>query len=291
MRVFPLIGLVILAACASQQQPDTTSSATASMIAIRGPNKSAAEFVGDHLSCYNAAAPTKNYNMYAQCMIANGHIIKTQVAGTTGNTRPAPAPATAAVTRAAAGGGPPTSVDDFRAAMTDMRSGNYAEAMLLFRRIDAGQDIPAEAGGPYNKLTYQSTLSQTRTFIGDMYERGLGVPQDYKAARYWYQTALDTGEPNSMAAARLARLYEQGLGGPQDHQKYLQLDPIQSVKEKEAEENRKWEALMSAMAAANSSAPPHQENPSHSPNYLPPGYCISAFQSKSMFWGLAGCGQ
>src|ERR1700730_5332550 len=113
--------------------------------------------------------------MYAQCMLANGHIINTQVAGATGNTIPAPSSATSAVTRTAAEGAPPTSADDFLAAMTDMPSGNFAEAMLLFRKIDAGQDIPAQAGGE----TYQETLSETRTSIGEMYERGLGVPQDY----------------------------------------------------------------------------------------------------------------
>ena len=154
--------------------------------------------------------------------------------------------------------GRPTSVDDFRAATTDMRSGNYAEAMLLFRRIDAGQDISAETGGQYNKLTYQEILTETRTFIGDMNERGLGVPQDYKAARYWYQKAIDTGGFISMASARLARLYEQGLGGAKDHQKYLRLDPIQSVKEKEAEERREAEetAREEARAAAERKANP-----------------------------------
>jgi hypothetical protein len=284
MRVLPLIGLLMLAACVPQQQPGTTSSGTPNMAAFRGPNKSAAEFVGDHLSCVNAAAPTQNYNMYNQCMLAHGHIISTQVAAAAGNTAPAP---TAAVTRIGAETGGPTSADDFRAAMTDMHSGNYAEAMLLFRKIDAGQDIPAQAGGE----TYQETLSETRTSIGDMYEMGLGVPQDFKAARYWYQKAIDTGGHIGRASAQLARLYEQGLGGAKDHQKYLQLDPIQVVREQEAEERRKWEALVSAMAAANNSASPQQQNPSHPPNYLPPGYCSSAWQSKSMFWGLAGCGQ
>jgi hypothetical protein len=69
MRVFPLIGLLIVVACASQQQPGTTTPGTPNMAAFRGPNKSAAEFVGDHLSCANAAAPTQNYNMYNQCML------------------------------------------------------------------------------------------------------------------------------------------------------------------------------------------------------------------------------
>jgi hypothetical protein len=50
MRVLPLIGLLVLSACVPQQQPGTTSSDTPSMAAFRGPNKSAAEFVGDHFS-------------------------------------------------------------------------------------------------------------------------------------------------------------------------------------------------------------------------------------------------
>jgi hypothetical protein len=240
MRVLPLIGLLMLSACVPQQQPGTTSSGNPSMAAFRGPDKSAAEFVGDHLFCANAAAPN-NYNLYNQCMLAHGHI--PQVAGTAANTAPAP---TAAVTRIGAETGGPTSADDFRAAMTDMHSGNYAEAMLLFRKIDAGQDITAQAG----RETYQETLSETRTSIGDMYEMGQGVPQDFKAARYWYQKAIDTGGFTGRASAQLARLYEQGLGGPKDHQKYLQLDPVQVVKEQEAEERRKNEALMSGLAAA-----------------------------------------
>jgi TPR repeat protein len=119
--------------------------------------------------------------------------------------------------------------------------------MLLYRRIDAGQDIPVHSPGA---ATYQDTLTDTRTSIGEMYEKGLGVPQDYKAARYWYQKAIDTGGAGlSGPSGRLARLYEQGLGGPRDHQKYLQLDPVQVVKEQEAEERRKNEALMSGLAA------------------------------------------
>jgi hypothetical protein len=198
MRVFPLIGLLMLAACASQQQSGTTSSGAPNMAAFRGPNKSAAEFVGDHLSCANAAAPTQNYNMYNQCMLAHGHIINTQVAGAAGNTAPAP---TAAVTPIGAETGRPTSADDFHAAIAAQRSGNYAEAMLLFRRIDAGQDIPVHSPGA---ATYQDTLNETRTYIGEMYEKGLGVPQDYKAARYWYQKALDTGWDRPKRALRSA---------------------------------------------------------------------------------------
>jgi hypothetical protein len=61
-------------------------------------------------------------------------------------------------------------------------------------------------------------------------------------------------------SGRLARLYEQGLGGPKDHQKYLQLDPVQIVKQKDEEERRKMEALMSGLAAA--AAAQRQQGPS-----------------------------
>jgi len=62
--------------------------------------------------------------------------------------------------------GRPTSADDFHAASAAERSGNYAEAMLLFRRIDAGQDIPVHSPGA---ATYRDTLTDTRTSIGKMY--------------------------------------------------------------------------------------------------------------------------
>jgi hypothetical protein len=208
-------------------------------------------------------------------MLAHGHI--PQVAGVAANTAPAP---TAAVTRIGAETGGPTSADDFRAAMTDMHSGNYAEAMLLFRKIDAGQDIAAQAG----RETYQETLSETRTSIGDMYEMGQGVPQDFKAARYWYQKAIDTGGFTGRASAQLARLYEQGLGGPRDHQKYLQLDPIQVVREQEAEERRKWEALISAAAASGSSRPSQSAPQDDVPERKKPGTIEHAF-CKSWYSG------
>ena len=51
--------------------------------------------------------------------------------------------------------------------------------------------------------------------VGEIYDRGLGVPPDYKLAAEWYRKAADKG--NARAAMSLGNLYEQGLGVPKDH--------------------------------------------------------------------------
>jgi len=61
----------------------------------------------------------------------------------------------------------------------------------------------AEAGDP-----------KAQTIVGEIYEKGLGVPPDYAAARRWYQKAADKGY--APAAMNLGHLYEEGLGVPKD---------------------------------------------------------------------------
>jgi hypothetical protein len=46
--------------------------------------------------------------------------------------------------------------------------------------------------------------------IGDLYENGLGVAQDYGEAREWYERAADAGD--GLAMYNLGHLYEKGLG-------------------------------------------------------------------------------
>ncbi|MGH7354290.1 MAG: caspase family protein [Candidatus Rokuibacteriota bacterium] len=53
-----------------------------------------------------------------------------------------------------------------------------------------------------------------QTYLGEIYEKGLGVPPDYQAAAQWYRKAADKGFPR--AAMNLGSLYEQGLGVPKD---------------------------------------------------------------------------
>lgn len=49
-----------------------------------------------------------------------------------------------------------------------------------------------------------------QTYVGEIYERGLGVPPDYQAAARWYQRAAEQG--NARAQTNLGHLYEKGLG-------------------------------------------------------------------------------
>ena len=62
---------------------------------------------------------------------------------------------------------------------------------------------------------------EAQTNVGEIYERGLGVPPDYAAAAEWYQKAAD--KKYSRAIFNLGTLYEQGLGVPQDSLKALNL--------------------------------------------------------------------
>jgi serine/threonine protein kinase len=93
---------------------------------------------------------------------------------------------------------------------------NYTEAMRLFRR---GSDLGDE---------------HCMTYIGQMYERGLGVPRDYTEAQSWYQRTADRGD--SWGLYRIGLLHM--TGGPGIAQ--------------DCNVGREW--LQKAAAAGNSSA-------------------------------------
>lgn len=69
--------------------------------------------------------------------------------------------------------------------------------------------------------TAQGGDPEAMTNVGEIYERGMGVPPDYKAAAEWYQKASDKGY--SRALFNLGTMYEQGLGVEQDQLKALNL--------------------------------------------------------------------
>jgi hypothetical protein len=54
-----------------------------------------------------------------------------------------------------------------------------------------------------------------QTYVGEIFEKGLGVAPDYAAAAVWYRRAAEKGY--SRAAINLGNLYEQGLGVPKDN--------------------------------------------------------------------------
>ena len=80
---------------------------------------------------------------------------------------------------------------------------NYATALQVW--------LPqAEEGDP-----------KAQTYVGEIFEKGLGRPTDPATAATWYLKAADQGF--SRAQSNLAYLYEQGLGVEQDRVKALNL--------------------------------------------------------------------
>ena len=53
-----------------------------------------------------------------------------------------------------------------------------------------------------------------QTYVGEIFEKGLGVQPDYTVAATWYRRAAERGY--SRAALNLGNLYERGLGVPRD---------------------------------------------------------------------------
>lgn len=58
-------------------------------------------------------------------------------------------------------------------------------------------------------------------YVGEIFERGLGVPPDYEEAASWYRKAAEQGHAG--ARVNLAHLYEKGLGVEQDVLEALKL--------------------------------------------------------------------
>jgi len=55
---------------------------------------------------------------------------------------------------------------------------------------------------------------KAQTYVGEIYEKGLGVPADFGAAAQWYRRAAE--QSYAPAALNLGALYENGLGVPRD---------------------------------------------------------------------------
>jgi hypothetical protein len=77
----------------------------------------------------------------------------------------------------------------------------------------------------YDRADYKTALQvwmdgaqrgdpKSQTYVGEIYEKGLGVPPDYTAAAQWYRRAAEQGY--APAALSLGVLYENGLGVPRD---------------------------------------------------------------------------
>ncbi|MDA2919962.1 caspase family protein [Desulfobacterota bacterium AH_259_B03_O07] len=61
--------------------------------------------------------------------------------------------------------------------------------------------------------------TEAQIYVGEIYEKGLGLQPDYEVAAAWYKKAAEKG--NSTAQINLGHLYEKGLGVPKDPQTAL----------------------------------------------------------------------
>jgi hypothetical protein len=90
------------------------------------------------------------------------------------------------------------------ARMCEIRGGEY----ISYDRADLATALSiwlpqAQEGDP-----------KAQTYVGEMYERGLGTAPDYQKAAQWYRMGAEQGY--ARAKINLGNLYEQGLGVPKD---------------------------------------------------------------------------
>jgi TPR repeat protein len=91
---------------------------------------------------------------------------------------------------------------------SDAKAGALSVGVRAYARHDYVRAAPlllaeAERGSP-----------TAQTYIGYMYQNGLGVPQNYEAAAGWLNEAAQQGEPT--AQFLLGLLFDKGYGVPQD---------------------------------------------------------------------------
>jgi len=56
--------------------------------------------------------------------------------------------------------------------------------------------------------------AKAQRVLGEMYDAGIGVPQDQVKAAFWYRKAAEQGHPKAQTA--LAMMYDRGVGVSQD---------------------------------------------------------------------------
>ena len=90
-----------------------------------------------------------------------------------------------------------------------------------------GRDCEIRGGEyvSYDRANYATALkvwldganggdAKSQTYVGEIYEKGLGLAPDYATAAQWYRKAAD--QNYAAAAINLGSLYERGLGVPKD---------------------------------------------------------------------------
>ena len=86
----------------------------------------------------------------------------------------------------------------------EIRGGEYVAFDRADYRTSLNVWMPeAQAGNP-----------EAQNYVGQIYEKGMGLPPDHGVAAYWYQKAAEQGY--GPAQINLGHLYEKGLGVPAD---------------------------------------------------------------------------
>ena len=80
---------------------------------------------------------------------------------------------------------------------------------------DAGDASGKQAVAQMQSEMSPKDMNATYVLVGDGYEKGVDVKQDYSRAMQWYRKAADAGD--AAACHRIALLYAKGLGVPQDN--------------------------------------------------------------------------
>jgi TPR repeat protein len=93
-----------------------------------------------------------------------------------------------------------------------LTSSAKADALNAGERAFARQDFVGAA--PLLLVEAERGNRVAQTYIGSMYQNGLGVPQNYGVAASWLNQAAEQGEPT--AQFLLGLLFDKGFGVPQD---------------------------------------------------------------------------
>jgi hypothetical protein len=94
--------------------------------------------------------------------------------------------------------------------------GNAEAQYFLGTMYDKGQGVPQDykAAITWYRLAAKQGVDDAQDAIGKMYDYGRGVSQDYKEAEKWYRLAAEQGDAD--AQFNLGYLYAQGKGVPQN---------------------------------------------------------------------------
>jgi TPR repeat protein len=97
--------------------------------------------------------------------------------------------------------------------------GNASAQQMLGEMYDAGHGVPQdyEQAAVWMCKAAERGSVDAQCRLSWMYDNGHGVPQDYAQAAYWYRKAAEQGDAS--AQYKLGNAYALGQGVPQDYAK------------------------------------------------------------------------